>query len=90
MFHNLEAKGRNWPKELPSVLWVFRTNVNRATRDTMFHLFYRADVVSPLKIYFESAQVAQFNEEDHPEAKELDSDMLEETYNKALANVQKY
>jgi hypothetical protein len=64
MFHDLEAKGRNWHKELPSVL--------------------------PSEIYLESARVAQFNEEDQAEARELDSNLLEETCNKALTNVWKY
>jgi hypothetical protein len=61
MFHDLEAKDRNWHKELPSVLWALRTNVNRATRDTPFHLVYRADIVLPPEIYLESARVAYFN-----------------------------
>jgi hypothetical protein len=38
MFHDLEAKRRNWHKELPSVLWALCTNINRVTRDTSFHL----------------------------------------------------
>jgi transposase InsO family protein len=38
MFHDLEARCRNWHKELPAVLWTLRTNVNRATRDTSFNL----------------------------------------------------
>jgi transposase InsO family protein len=42
MFHDLEAKGRNWHKGLLSVLWALYTNVNRATRDTLFHLVYGA------------------------------------------------
>jgi hypothetical protein len=28
MFHDLEVKGTNWFKELPSVLWVLHTNIN--------------------------------------------------------------
>jgi hypothetical protein len=32
MFHDLEARGSNGHKELPSILWALRTNVNRATR----------------------------------------------------------
>jgi transposase InsO family protein len=28
MFHDLEAKGKNWHKEVPSVLWALQTNVN--------------------------------------------------------------
>jgi hypothetical protein len=38
IFDDLEARGRNWHKELSSVLWALWTNINRATRDTPFHL----------------------------------------------------
>jgi hypothetical protein len=75
---------------LPSVLWALHTNVNRATTDTPFHLVYRADAVLPLKIYLESARVAQFSEADQDEAREHDANLLEEKRNKALANMQKY
>jgi transposase InsO family protein len=54
MFQDLEAKGKNWHKELPSVLWALRTNVNRANRDTSFHLVYEADAMLPPEIYLES------------------------------------
>jgi hypothetical protein len=66
------------------------TNVNRATRDTPFHLAYGADAVLPPDIFLESAPVAQFNEADQDEAKELDLNLLEEKHNKALSNMQKY
>jgi hypothetical protein len=81
MLHDLEARGRNWHKELPSVLWALRTNVNRATRDTPFNLIYGAEAVLPPKICLESARVAHFNAEDQAEARELDSDLLEERRN---------
>jgi hypothetical protein len=90
MLHDLEARGRNWHKERPSVLWALRTNINRATRDTPFNLVYGADAVLPLEIYLESARVARFNVKDHAEARELDSNLLEEKRNTTLANVQKY
>jgi hypothetical protein len=51
MFHDLEVRDRNWQKELPSVIWALRINVNRATRDMPFNLVYRANVVLPPKIY---------------------------------------
>jgi hypothetical protein len=89
MFCDLEARGRNWHKELSSVLWALRTNISRATRDTPFNLVYGADVVLPLEIYLESTRVAHFNAEDQIEAKELDSNLLEERRNIALANVRK-
>jgi hypothetical protein len=63
MFHDLEARGRNWHKELLSVLWALRTNVNRAIRGISFNLVYGGDAVRPPKIYLESARVALFDSE---------------------------
>jgi hypothetical protein len=90
MFYDLEARGRNWYKELPSVLWALRTNINRATRDTPFNVVYRADPVVPPEIYLESTRLTHFNAEDQAEARELDSNLLEERRNTALVNLQKY
>jgi hypothetical protein len=90
LVHDLEAKGKNWHKELPSVLWALHTNINRTIRDTLFHLVYRADVVLPPEIFLELARVAWFSEEDQNEARVLDFNFLEEKRNKTLANVQKY
>jgi hypothetical protein len=87
MFHDLEARGRNWHKELPSVLWALHININKATKDTPFNLVYGADAVLPPEINLESTTVAHFNTEDHTEARELDSNLLEERRNIALANV---
>jgi transposase InsO family protein len=53
MFQDLEARGRNWHKELPSVLCALRTNINRGTRDTPFNLVYGAEAVLPPEIYLE-------------------------------------
>jgi hypothetical protein len=61
MFHDLEVRGKNWHKELPSVLWVLHTNINRATRDTPFNLVYGADAVLPPEINLESVRVEHFN-----------------------------
>jgi hypothetical protein len=90
MFQDLEAKGKNWHKELPSVLWALRTNINRATRDTPFRLVSGAETALPPKIYLESARVAHFNSEDQVEARELDTNLLEERHNTSLSNVRKY
>jgi hypothetical protein len=63
IFHDLEARGKIWHKELPSVLWALCTNINRATRDTTFNLVYGADAVLPPEIYLESTRVTYFNVE---------------------------
>jgi hypothetical protein len=90
MFNDLEARGKNRHKELPSVLWALRTKVNRATRDTSFTLVYGADAVLSPEIYLQSARVAHFDSEHQAEARELDSILLEERCNTALINVRKY
>jgi transposase InsO family protein len=90
MFHDLKVRGKNWHKELPSVLWALRTNITRVTRDTPFNLVYKADAVLPLEIYLESTRVTHFNAEDQAEVRELDSNLLEERCNTTLTNVRKY
>jgi hypothetical protein len=90
MFLNLEAKGKNWHKELPSVLWALWTNVNRATIATPFSLVYGAEVVLPPEVYLKSARVTHFNPKDQAKARELDANLLEERRNTALSNVRKY
>jgi hypothetical protein len=90
MFHDLKARGRNWHKELPSVLWALHTNINRATRNTPFNLVYGAVAVLPQEIYLKSTRVAHFSAEDQVETRELDSNLLEERCNTTLANVLKY
>jgi hypothetical protein len=57
MFHDLEVKGRNWHKELPSVLWALRTKVNRATRDTPFHLVYGSNMTQYCHLKYISNQL---------------------------------
>jgi hypothetical protein len=66
------------------------TNINCATRDTLFHLVYGADAILPPKIYLESAWVAQFNEVNQLKAREHDVNLMEEKRNKTFANVKKY
>jgi hypothetical protein len=84
------VKGKNWHKELPTVLWALQTNINRATRDTPYSLVYGVEAVSPSEIYLKSARVAHFNPEDQAKARELDTNLLEERHNTALSNVRKY
>jgi hypothetical protein len=90
MFQDLKVKGKNWYKELQSVLWALWTNVSRATRATPFSLVYGAEAVLPSEVYLKSARVVHFNPEDQAEARELDINLLEGRRNTALSNVRKY
>ena len=55
-----EAKGR-WAKELPNVLWAYRTTPRRSTGETSFSLMYGAEAVIPTKVNLCSARVAGFD-----------------------------
>jgi hypothetical protein len=90
MFQDLEVKGKNWHKQLPSILWALRTNASRATRATPFSLVYGVEAVLPPDVFLESARVAHFNLEYQAEARELDANLLEERRNITLSNVCRY
>jgi hypothetical protein len=90
MFQDLEVKGKNWHKELPTVLWALRTNVSRATRAMPFSLVDGTEAVLPPEVYLESVRVAHFNLEDQAKARELDANLLEEWHNTTLSNMRKY
>ena len=53
------VKGR-WAKELPNVLWAYRTTPRRSTGETLFSLMYRAETVIPVEVNLCSAWVAGF------------------------------
>jgi hypothetical protein len=74
------------PKIYLKSAWV----VQFSEADPTFHLVYGTDAILPPKIYLKSAWVAQFSEADQDESRELDANLLEEKWNKALANVKRY
>ena len=54
------AKGK-WAKELPNVLWAYRTTPRRSTGETSFSLTYGAEAVIPVEVNLCSAWVEGFN-----------------------------
>ena len=53
------AKGR-WVKELPYVLWAYRTTLRRSTGETPFSLKYGVEAVIPTEVNLCSARVGRF------------------------------
>ncbi|XP_015953860.1 uncharacterized protein LOC127747527 [Arachis duranensis] len=51
-----EAKG-DWAKELPQVLWAYRTTPQSATRKTPFRLAYGVEAMIPVEIDEQSPRV---------------------------------
>jgi hypothetical protein len=60
------------------------------TRDIPFNLVYGVNAVLPPEFYLESMIVAHFNAEDQAEAREVDSNLLDERRNTTLTNMRKY
>ena len=67
------SKGR-WAKELPNVLWAYRTTPKRSTRETPFSLKYGTEAVIPVEVHLCSARVSGFTlaENDGLMMKQLD------------------
>ena len=83
------AKGR-WAKELPNVLWAYRTTPRRSTRETLFSLMYGAEVVIPAEVNLCSAQVARFDPVQNNELMVECLDWLEECREAATIQLAEY
>ena len=57
----LEGAKGNWAKELPNVLWAYRTTPRRSMGETPFSLMYGAEAVIPANVNLCSARVLEFN-----------------------------
>ena len=61
-----DAKGK-WVKELPYVLWTYRTTPCRSTEETPFSMTYGAEVVIPLETGFPTLRTSLFSPSDNNE-----------------------
>ena len=71
------AKGI-WPKELPSILWAYRTTARTPTRETLFRLTYESEVVIPAEVGITSYRVHNHDENRNDEAMRLQLDLMDE------------
>ena len=61
------AKGI-WPKELPSILWAYRTTARTPTGEAPFRLTYGNEVVIPIEVGLTSYRVHNHDESRNDEA----------------------
>src|SRR4051812_11126546 len=59
-----------WIEELPSVLWILRTILNRSTGYMLFFLVYGAEAVLHADIEHDSPRVRQYTKDEIKEARE--------------------
>ena len=79
----LEGTKGIWPKELPSILWAYRTTTRMPTGKTPFWLTYGSEAVIPTEIGLTSYKVDNHDERKNNEAMRLQLDLVDEV--KAMA-----
>ena len=73
----LEAAKGIWPKELPSVLWAYRTTTRTPTGETPFQLAYGSEAVIPIEVGLISYRVDNHDERRNDKAIRLQLDLLD-------------
>ena len=77
-----DAKGA-WPKELPNVLWVYRTTTRTPTGETPFTLTYGTEAVIPVEVGITSIRRETFHKESNDDQLKVNLDCLDEVRDKA-------
>ena len=67
----LEGAKGIWHKELPSILWAYKTTARTPTGETSFQLTYRNEAVIPAEVGLTSYRVHNHVESRNDEAKHL-------------------
>lgn len=83
------AKGA-WPKELPSVLWAYRTTTRIPTKETPFNLTYDIEAVILVEIGLTSPRTEFFDERNNNDQLKLNLDYLDEVRDYASQRMAKY
>ena len=60
-----------WPKELPSVLWAYRTTARTPMGETPFRLAYGSEAIIPVKVRLTSYRVDNHDETRNDKAMRL-------------------
>ena len=74
----LEGAKGIWPKELPSILWAYRTTARTPTGETPFRLTYGNEAVIPIEIRLTSYRVDNHDEARNDEVIHLQLDLVDE------------
>ena len=84
-----EVKGA-WSKELPNVLWAYRTTARTPTGETPFRLTYGIEAVIPVAVGVTSVRREAFNEKSNDDHLRQSLDCLDEVREQASIRMTKY
>ncbi|GKC44722.1 reverse transcriptase domain-containing protein [Tanacetum coccineum] len=74
----LDARSKNWIKELSHILWAHRTMIKSSKGDTLFSLTYEMEAVISMEIGMPTLRIAEVDLLQNDEALEISLDLLEE------------
>ena len=83
------AKGL-WPKELPNVLWAYRTTARTPKEETPFRLTFGTKAVIPVEIRLTSFRTNRYDEESNYSQLRLNLDLLDEARDRAKVKLKAY
>jgi hypothetical protein len=72
---------------LPHVVWGLRTQLSKATGQTLFFLVYGSEAILPTDIMWKSPRVEIYNEGEADEERQLELDSVEEAHCTALVQL---
>ena len=72
-----EAKGK-WPKELPQVLWAYRTTARTSTGHTPFSLAYGCEAMLPIEVEIPTILSQAYSQASNQSQLEESLDLIEE------------
>jgi hypothetical protein len=84
------ANRKNWPAKLDEILWSYRTTPREATQQTPFSLVYGMDAVTPVELIAPSLRISTYSEEENPEERALELELVDELREKARIRVSEY
>jgi hypothetical protein len=90
IYNDLNKFGRQWMKELPSVVWSLRTTSSRATGFTPFFLVYGAEAILPTDLEYGSPMARAYDDQSNQTNREDSLDQLEEAWDMALLHSARY
>ena len=84
-----DAKGK-CVKELPHILWTYRTTPRRSIEETPFSMTYGAEAVIPLEIGFPTLRTSSFTSSNNDGLLEKSLDLIEERRENAMVQLAYY
>ena len=86
----LEEAKSAWPKELPNVLWAYKTTVRTPTGEMPFRLTHGTEAVIPVEVGVTSMRREAFNEDSNNNQLRVNLDYLDEVRDEASQKMTKY